>query len=146
LKIRWSRLVLLPLTITVILGGLACAPDQKTNADVAPKLPFGGVNSPASGQTVAGKFDATGWALSEEGIDSVSLYLDGVFLKRCVLGLPRPDVAKVHPGVARSEASGWSGEIDPAGFAAGWHELTIQAKSGRGATRDLASLPILVQR
>ena len=110
------------------------------------KLPFGGVNAPLSEQKITGKVDFTGWALSEEGIESVSIYVDRAFVANCSTGLPRPDVAKAYPHMPESGASGWAATFDPANFLPGWHELTVQAKSKAGATRDVGSLPFMVQR
>jgi hypothetical protein len=62
------------------------------------------------------------------------------------MGLPRPDVAQTYPNVHESGAAGWKATFDSTILLPNWHELTVQAKSKAGATRDLASLPILIQR
>jgi hypothetical protein len=133
---------------SLILGlGLSlasCARDQKSGGRV--NLPFGGVNTPVSQQSVTGKVDVTGWALSEAGIESVSIYVDRVFVADCSTGLPRPDVAKAYANVPESGVAGWTMTLDSTRFSPGWHELTVQARSKDGATRDLASMPIAVQR
>jgi hypothetical protein len=119
----------------------SCSEQRKSEA-----LPFGGVNAPVSGQRITGKLDVSGWALSETGIESVSIYVDRSFVSSCSTGLPRPDVAKVYPSFGGSDVAGWAIELDSTKLSPNWHELTVQAKSKGGLTRDLASIPILVAR
>jgi hypothetical protein len=118
---------------------------REPNAAILSKLPFGGVNSPQNEQKISGKVEVIGWALSEEGIESVSLYVDRAFVANCSLGLPRLDVAKVYPHMSGSGSSGWSTTLDSSNVPPGWHELIVQARSKSGTTRDLGSIPVLVQ-
>jgi hypothetical protein len=129
------------LLVSVGFPLVSCTEQRKSEG----KLPYGGVNVPVSGQRITGKVDVTGWALSEAGIESVSIYVDRSFVADCSAGLPRPDVAKAYPSVRESGVAGWVLTLDAARFAPTWHELTVQARSKTGATRDLASLPVLVQ-
>ncbi len=145
---RWIRTGAL-LAVSAILffaTALASCTKGDKSANIPMKLPFGGVNVPVSGQKVTGKVDLLGWALAEPGIGSVSIYVDRTFVASCSTGLPRPDVAKAYPDVASSGDAGWMVTIDTTKLSPAWHELTIQAMAKDGATRDLASLPILVQR
>jgi hypothetical protein len=125
---------------------VSCSEQRRSEGKASSQQPFGGVNVPVSGQRIAGKVDVTGWALSEAGIESVSIYVDRSFVANCSTGLPRPDVVKAYPNTAESGVAGWTVTFDSTSFPPGWHELTVQARSKPGATRDLASLPILVQR
>lgn len=137
-KFRFCAILLIGMGFSLV----SCAGQRKSEV----KLPYGGVNVPVSGQAITGKVDVTGWALSEAGIESVSIYVDRTFVADCSTGLSRPDVAKAYPDMAASGVSGWTVTFDSTNFSPGWHDLTVQAKSKTGATRDLASLPILVQR
>lgn len=139
-----ARLTLVAVLLITLNAGLLS--QTSSNAKSPPKLPYGGVNFPASGQKIKGKVDLVGWALSESGIASVSIYLDRSFVADCSTGQARPDVAKAYPKVNGSGASGWKLTFDSAKFSPDWHELTIQARSRAGATRDLATLPILIAR
>ena len=133
------------LIVSLGLSLASCADQRKSDGKVISKLPFGGVNAPVSQQKITGKVDIAGWALSEAGIESVSIYVDRTFVADCSTGLPRPDVAKAYPNLPDSGVSGWTVTFDSTNFSPSWHELTVQAKSKAGATRDLASLPIVVQ-
>jgi hypothetical protein len=110
------------------------------------KLPFGGVNAPANGRKASGNMELVGWALAEAGIDSVSVYVDRVFVSTCALGLPRPDVAQVYPNIGGRDNAGWKAVLDTTKFPPGWHEVVMQARSKDGATRDLASVSVLIER
>jgi len=131
------------LIATLCLAFVSCAPKSNSGK---PKLPFGGINSPASQQKISGRIDVVGWVLSEAGIESVSLYVDRSFLSDCTLGAARPDVAQTYPQIPNNNNAGWTASLDAAKLAAGWHELTVQAKSSEGATRDIASIPFLVEQ
>ena len=124
----------------------SCAHQRTSDGKVTSKLPFGGVNTPVSQQKITGKVNVTGWALTEAGIESVTIYVDRTFVADCSMALSRPDVAKAYPNMPESGVSGWTVTFDSTNFSPGWHDLTVQAKSQTGATRDLASLPLLVQR
>ena len=126
--------------------GLSLASCARQREKVPSKLPFGGVNTPLSQQRITGKVEIAGWALSEAGIESVSIYIDRTYVADCSRGLPRPDVAKEYPNLPDSGASGWTVTFDSTSFSPAWHELTVQATSKAGGTRDLASVPILIQR
>jgi len=134
------------LIVSLGLSLASCVHQRGSDGKVAPKLPFGGVNAPVSQQKVVGAVDVTGWALSEAGIESVSFYVDRTFVADCSTGLPRPDVAKAYPAMPNSGVSGWTATFDSTSVSPGWHELTVQVKSNDGATRDISSLPIMVQR
>jgi len=136
-------------TTTLLLAGLlfsSCNILQKSGVETDAKLPFGGVNEPTSGQKVAGKLNLAGWTISDSEMESVSVYVDRSFATACILGVSRPDVGQAYPAFNSSDQAGWRAELDTSGISPGWHELTIQARSKDGATRDLASPPVLVER
>ncbi len=138
-----SRLIL------VVCAGLAlssCSPGGKPEGTSAAKLPLGGVNTPSSQQLIKGKVGVTGWALSEDGIESVSVYVDRTYVVAGATGLSRPDVAGTYPSIKGSDVSGWRLTLDTSTLSPDWHELTVQVRSKAGATRDIASMPLLVQR
>jgi hypothetical protein len=134
------------LIVSLGLSAASCAHQRESDVTIISRLPFGGVNVPQGQQKITGKVDFTGWALSEEGIESVAIYIDRSFVAECATGLPRPDVAKAFPNIPESLLSGWTVTFDSTNFPPGWHELTVQVKSKAGATRDVGSVPILLQR
>ena len=60
----------------------------------ASRLPFGVVDLPHSGETLRGTTRLGGWALSEDSIERVALYVDRNYVVAATLGGARPDVAK----------------------------------------------------
>jgi hypothetical protein len=57
----------------------------------------GFIESPAEGETVYGMVLVRGWALDEQQISSVDLYVDGQFLHSLDTNIPRIDVINVYP-------------------------------------------------
>lgn len=110
------------------------------------KLPYGYLDGPVGEQVIRGTAPVSGWAVSEDGIESVAVYVDRNFIGRATIGQSRPDVAKVLPDLAESGSSGWSLLLDTALLAEGRHEITVQIRSKRGAYRDLPTVPVTVTR
>jgi hypothetical protein len=109
-------------------------------------LPFGSVDTPAPKTVVQGQFQIAGWALSEQPIEAVSIYVDRKYLGDGLLRVARPDVAAAHRGYKDASNSGWMTTLEATSFTPGWHELVAQARSQDGATRDLATIPLMVKR
>jgi ADP-heptose:LPS heptosyltransferase/GT2 family glycosyltransferase len=57
--------------------------------------------------TRGGHFMVAGWALCRVGVSRVEIRVDGKLLGEAELGLPRPDVAKHHSGIAMARFSGF---------------------------------------
>jgi hypothetical protein len=108
-------------------------------------IPVGAVDAPLPGSAVRGTLVAGGWALSEDGIQSVDLYIDRNFAGTTIPDMDRPDVAKIYPALTGGVAPGWKLSIDLSKVPPGSHELTFQARSRKSAARDLASFRVAVQ-
>jgi hypothetical protein len=91
-------------------------------------------------------FPVSGWVVAEERIEAVSVYVDRKFLTAVPAERLRPDVAAAKPEFANAESSGFGVAIDSTTLAPGWHELVVQARTTSGAVRDLAAVPVLVER
>lgn len=81
----------------------------------APRAPFGFVDTPAAGATVAGAIAVTGWALDDTGVTRVAIWRDPIGGEGGQLFIgdatfvegARPDVAAAHPGYPNSTRAGW---------------------------------------
>jgi hypothetical protein len=78
--------------------------------------PIGTVDTPLEGSTAAGEIGITGWAVSESGVQDVSIYRSPtagegpalVFIGQAVFSRgARPDVQAQFPTYADSDAAGW---------------------------------------
>jgi hypothetical protein len=128
--------------MVIFLLGLCLTSCQ--SAKTPGKLPFGFLDQPVVGQPIQGKAPVSGWAISEDGIQSVEIYIDRDFVGQAAIGEARPDVAKVYPNLTDSGSSGWNLTVDANLLPEGIHELTVQIRSKRGAYRDLTSIPITI--
>jgi len=139
---------MLSLYLILLVTSISCSSGANPSSDAVTraKLPFGTVDQPKANQTLKGVVGVTGWALSESGIASVTIYVDRTFLAAAISGLPRPDVASSHPGISGNAAAGWGAEVDTSKLTAGWHELTVQVRDRNGGTRELGSMPVLVEQ
>ncbi len=77
-----------------------------------------------------------GWALSENGIDRVEMWLNGSFLFEMPYGGDRPDVAEVYPEVAGAQKSGYSMAFGYSNIGAGTHTMTARAYDMVGNMRE----------
>ena len=75
-------------------------------------IPFGNFDTPVDGSMVSGSIPITGWALDDNGIANVKIYLnDGInmiFIGDAILVEgARPDVAEEYPGYPNNTKAGW---------------------------------------
>jgi hypothetical protein len=126
-----------------LLALLSCRPEATISHSL---LPFGSVDLPTPKSTVQGPIEVAGWALADRPIREVSVYIDGKYLTTASTKMPRPDVALAKPGYRDARNCGFTLTVDTSPLAVGWHELVVQARAEDGATRDLATVPVLVQR
>jgi hypothetical protein len=131
------------LTLFALLATFSCS---KMGTETHPVLPLGFIDSPKDGGAVHGTLAASGWALSEDGIESVGLYVDRVFATSANLGQPRPDVLKAYPDLKNDANPGWTASTDVSKLTAGYHELIVQARSKSGAVSDIGRLRVNVTK
>lgn len=138
-----ERLPLSYLFAASLLMLVSCGPKASFNR--AP-LPFGSVDLPQPKTIVQGTLLVSGWVLANEPVQVVSVYIDTEFITSVPVAIARPDVAAAKPAYKNAANSGFGVAIDSATIAQGWHEVVVQARTESGAVRDLASVPVLVQR
>jgi hypothetical protein len=108
-------------------GGTAAAVAVPT-AD--PHLPFGILNTPEEGATVANKSWGTGWALDDSGILQVTAIAENGAASPARIGQPFPGVKEAYPNMTDNDKAGFifgMPELPP-----GPHTLKIEiiAKDG----------------
>ena len=81
----------------------------------------------------AGKVKIQGWAIAETGIQKVEVSAGGK-LFRAVIGLPRPDVGRIHSSYVGADKAGFRLVIDISDLPAGSNEIEIFATSKQGNT------------
>jgi hypothetical protein len=80
-----------------------------------PAPPFGAIDTPANGVTVAGEVAVTGWALDDASVAAVDVFRSPVtgesgliYVGRAVfIRGARPDVQGAYPSVANNDNAGW---------------------------------------
>jgi N-acetylmuramoyl-L-alanine amidase len=93
---------------------------------------MGSLDAPANGTTVTGRVPVGGWALSEDTVESVGVYLDRRYLLDAQLGNVRPDVQKAYPRFREAGTAGWTAVLDLTNVAAGPHTIQAQIRSKTG--------------
>lgn len=109
----------------------------------------GKIEQPARGGAVRKScFLVAGWTLDGTApVQGILLTLDGRVVATAAPGCPRPDVARLHPGIPHAAACGWQTTIDlsraPAGRAVlGLTALTI---AGQAIELDAVELDLLAE-
>ena len=115
-----------------------------TIANATSEEPFGALDLPAPGETVAGLYTFTGWALSPRPgrITRVDIVLDGQRIGLAQYGLPRPDVAALFGGPSGpvdAAAAGFKFTIDTRGLANGLHTIAFVAANNAAGFAGLGS-------
>jgi hypothetical protein len=119
-----------------IVAGVACG-TRESHA----KLPAGYVDAPPmAGQAVLrGATPFEGWALADDGIEEVAVYIDRQYVASAQTGVERPDVAKSLPKEPNAGKAGWRTSVDVSNFPAGVHQFVVQATARNGAKRDIGA-------
>jgi N-acetylmuramoyl-L-alanine amidase len=110
------------------LVAVAAAPTALAQGD----RPFGLIGPIDGGNAASGVVALAGWALDDDGVDSVDVLVDGVVVGRALYGAARPDVAIVHPGFPNAGNAGFVFELDTTRFVNGLHVVggLIEADNG----------------
>ena len=79
-----------------------------------------------------------GWALAESGIDCVWVQINDEPPAAASYGIPRPDVARSHPGIPGAEQCGYRYFWDTSGRPEGPCAVRVTAVTRNGQTREVA--------
>lgn len=124
---------ILSLAIAAALAAAVAAPAGAAQ-------PFGFFDGQrGGGNGASGVAGLIGWALDDDGIAAVDIYVDGVLVGRAGYGFNRPGVGDRFPGFPNGDNAGWHFGLNTTHFTNGLHTVTPQAISATGERRDLNS-------
>ena len=90
------------------------------------------LESPAESDTYSGIGTLRGWAVAEEGISKVDIYIDGNFFQSAPYGGSRGDVGSIFPEINDSDESGFALAYNFSGLSAGTHTIKVEAVTTQG--------------
>lgn len=105
--------------------------------------PFGRVDSPKANATVAGSMQVTGWALDNDCVDRVDVFIDGMRLGSAEYGVSRPDLQT--PYVGAPPGAGFRYTLDTRKVANGPHTIRVQIVDRSGNVALLKDISVLVK-
>jgi N-acetylmuramoyl-L-alanine amidase len=108
-------------------------------------LPFGAFDYPIEHASLKGDVKMSGWALSEDGIKEIVVYVDRSFYGFGKMGGPRADVVKVYPAFASTPDIAWTAPLDTTEIPVGSHDVLVRAISNKGAIRDLGNASVNIE-
>jgi hypothetical protein len=107
--------------------------------------PFGTIDTPLQGQTVAGTIVNFGWVLTPrpnciatDG-STIDVVIDGTVVGHPVYNNPRPDIAAMFPGLCNSNAAIGYFSLDTTTLTNGVHTIAWVARDTSGAATGLGS-------
>jgi hypothetical protein len=104
-------------------------------------LPFGRFDGQVQGGNGAtGVVPLVGWALDDDGVSTVDVFVDGISIGRANYGGFRPDVAARFPGFPDSDGAGFGFRLDTTRFLNGLHTVNARVTSTTGEQRFLNPL------
>lgn len=116
--------LVLGLTLSVLF--LGSAPSMAAE-------PFGYLNGLSGGQNAGGGIlPLTGWALDDDGIANVDIYVDGVIVGRADYGQNNPTVELIFPGYPDGAQNGFGILLDSTPYSNDLHEITARVTSNTG--------------
>lgn len=105
----------------------------KTNTykDVVVKkttLPTGGsIDLPAQGEKVSmGSIKVAGWAISQNGVKEIKVYLDKKYVGSATLGIQRGDIGNAFPQYPNAMNSGYSYDLSTLNLSKGNHTVRVE--------------------
>lgn len=102
------------------------------------EAPFGFLDGKAGGGNAGnGMIPITGWALDDDGVRAVDVFVDGVIAGRAHYGRNRPGVTRNFPGLPDSDAAGFAFHIDSTHHLNGLHTVEARVTSNTGERRFL---------
>jgi hypothetical protein len=126
-----------PSTETSVAPSTSAQAASGASAPVADnsKPPFGFLDNPKEGATVAADSWAYGWALDDSGIASVTVTSETGTTSAVALGQPFPGVAQQYPNMPGSDKAGFGFPLPK--LAPGIHTLTITVTAKDGGKMDI---------
>ena len=125
------------LLTTIVAVGLAAAPAFAAS-------PFGYLDGKAGGGNGAsGVVGISGWALDDDGVRAVDVFVDGVIAGRAHYGRNRPGVTRLFPGYPDSDAAGFGFRLNTTHYLNGVHEVQARVISETGERTFLNAVEIL---
>ncbi len=96
------------------------------SGDLGNEGSFGRIESPRRGRAYSGNILFQGWALDGEGVQAISLRIDGQFIGQAAYGVAsRPAVAARYPGYPDIAAPAWRFTYDSTEIADGFHQAQV---------------------
>jgi hypothetical protein len=123
-----------------------------TAANASATRPFGGLDTPAQGETIAGRaYVNFGWvltprpkAIAADG-STIQVHIDGAPIGAVSYNQYRADIATLFPGLANSVGPAGYRVIDTTRYANGLHTISWAVTDSAGATEGIGSRYFTIQ-
>jgi hypothetical protein len=142
LSSRWKASILAAAVAACAFNGCrksespaAATPEARTAGATEQHPPFGFIDTPREGDTVASGSPATGWALDDSGVAKVEVSLDSGPAVRAELGQTIPRVPEANTTNPNSDRAGLRVAMPSA--AAGPHLLVVTITARDGGKTDI---------
>ncbi len=113
-----------------VVGFVLCA---VASAPSLAATPFGNFEGLPRGQNAgSGMMPLTGWALDDDGIERVEIFVDGFVVGIADTLHNRPDVQNLYPGYPDSAAAGFGFQLDSTQFLNDLHTVSARVTSNSG--------------
>lgn len=126
-------------------------PRTVTIDNASSPLPFGAIDTPASGETVSGVIAVQGWALTPGSAmipvdgSTIDVIVDGVVVGHPSYNHARPDVQALFPGYMNSSAPGGFFMLDTRTMTNGVHTIAWVVRDNAGNAKGIGSRYFTVQ-
>lgn len=119
-------------TYTITLGQDDCSVQAIFQAISSEATLRHALEAPKQGSSYSGIGTLRGWAVAEEGIDYVEIYVDDAFFQNAPYGGKREDVGNIYPEVEGSDDSGYALAFNYSILSEGSHTIKAVAVTNSG--------------
>jgi hypothetical protein len=111
-------------------------PDPDPSPDPDPEFRLL-LEGPQAGESYSGVGTLRGWAIAEEGIERVDIYVDDVFYQSAPYGGQRADVEATFPEIAEARNSGFALAFSYNILSKGSHTISAVAVTTQGRSKTV---------
>ena len=142
MRFSWKAAGIAAIVAAAVLAGCrksetpeASGRESEAARQARQRPPFGLIDAPGEGSTVASGSRGTGWALDDSGVAKVEVALDDKPKTAAQLGLPFPGVHEAYPTYPNSDKAGFTFTVPS--VAAGPHLLVVTITGKDGGKTEL---------
>src|SRR5947199_1003 len=141
---KFNKKILAVLLAGIVMLMYVKIPVYVSAQTITSESAIGYIDNPASGTTLLGTKNVSGWFLHASGVANIEVLVDGAVAGQAVYGDTRPDVKNAFPQYNNRNA-GFHFTLNTTKYTDGLHTVTIKETGKNGLVKTLPNSTITIQ-